>query len=137
MFVSPQDALLSNATAKERTTVAKSACYAAVGLQKWELLSNYSEHLDESDNDKPFFQALNCIYKNKFDEAQSFLKTARQKISEYFPSMLGEAGTYSRSYDYIVKFQVRGASSSSNGMQMCLVAVAVGNGGSHHLQAVE
>jgi hypothetical protein len=101
-----QDAILAKATPKERSTVAKSACVAAIGLLKWDVILTYAEHLEDTDNDKPFFYTLTSIYKNKFEDAQIHLKTARSMVASYFPSLLGEAGTYSRSYDYMVKFQV-------------------------------
>ena len=101
-----QEQLMAGATTKERNTVARSACYAAIGLHKWDLVGTFGETLEDTDNDKPFMQALTAIYKNKFDDALVGIQKARGMLAQYFPSMLGEAGTYSRGYDYMVKFQV-------------------------------
>ena len=68
---------------------------------------SFSIVIQDGDNDKSMFMALTSIYKNRFEDALRFIDEARSLLITFFPSLLEGSDTYSRSYEMMVKFQVR------------------------------
>ncbi|MCO5588580.1 hypothetical protein L7F22_042537 [Adiantum nelumboides] len=103
-----------------RLEMAPMAANAAWNMGDWEMMGEYVSRLDDGDewklrnlgnssnntegsSDGPFFKAVLCIRRGKYDEAQEYIERARKCVATDLSALVLES--YDRAYNNMVRVQ--------------------------------
>ncbi|KTB17890.1 Serine/threonine-protein kinase TOR1 [Nakaseomyces glabratus] len=87
-----------------RKKIAPLAAGAAWGLGEWDEIEKYISVMKENSPDKEFFDAVLCLHRNRFDEAEKHIFAARDLLVTEISALINES--YTRAYGVVVRTQI-------------------------------
>lgn len=87
-----------------RKKIAPLAAGAAWGLSEWDEIEKYISVMKEHSPDKEFFDAILCLHRNRFDEAEKHIFAARDLLVTEISALINES--YTRAYGVVVRTQI-------------------------------
>lgn len=91
----------SDSSEVNRQKMARMAATAAWGLEKWDSLEEYTEHIKEDTTDAAFYKAVIAVHKEKYLVAQRLIDKARDLIDSDLTAMARES--QSRAYGTMIQ----------------------------------
>lgn len=87
-----------------RIAMAPLAAGAAWGLGQWDKIEQYIDAMKSQSPDKEFFDAVLCLHRNSFDEAEKHIFNARDLLVTEISALINES--YNRAYSVVVRTQI-------------------------------
>lgn len=84
-----------------RQRMARMAAAAAWGLEKWDSLEKYTEHIKSDTTDSAYYKAVIAVHKERYQTTQRLIDKARDMIDTDLTAMVGES--HSRAYGAMVQ----------------------------------
>lgn len=84
--------------------IAPLAAGAAWGLGQWENIEQYINVMKPQSPDKEFFDAVLCLHRNNFNEAEKHIFNARDLLVTEISALVNES--YNRAYSVVVRTQI-------------------------------
>ncbi|XP_015781821.1 serine/threonine-protein kinase mTOR [Tetranychus urticae] len=76
---------------ENKQMMARMASTAAWGLEKWDALEEYSDHIKKDTTDAAFYKAVIAVHKEDYQVAQRLIDKARDQIDTDLTAMAGES----------------------------------------------
>lgn len=87
-----------------RIAMAPLAAGAAWGLGQWDEIEKYIGVMKSQSPDKEFFDAILCLHRNNFGEAEKHIFNARDLLVTEISALINES--YNRAYSVVVRTQI-------------------------------
>lgn len=87
-----------------RIAMAPLAAGAAWGLAQWDKIEQYINVMKPQSPDKEFFEAVLCLHRNNFEEAENHIFNARDLLVTEISALINES--YNRAYNVVVRTQI-------------------------------
>lgn len=87
-----------------RISMAPLAAAAAWGLGQWDKIEQYIDVMKPQSPDKEFFEAVLCLHRSNFEEAETHIFNARDLLVTEISALINES--YNRAYNVVVRTQI-------------------------------
>lgn len=87
-----------------RNVMAPLAAGAAWGLGHWDEIEQYIDVMKSQSPDKEFFDAILCLHRNNFGDAEKHIFNARDLLVTEISALINES--YNRAYSVVVRTQI-------------------------------
>ncbi|KAI8848058.1 FAT domain-containing protein [Chytridium lagenaria] len=84
--------------------IAPLAAAAAWGLERWDLMKDYTETMVQESPDGSFFRAVLALHLNRYSDASENIGKTRELLDKELMALVGES--YSRAYPVLVRAQM-------------------------------